>query len=143
MAYELPPLPYPKDALEPHIDAMTMEIHHGKHHAAYVANVNKAIAGGKTVQTPDEVSAVLIDAIKNEGLKSGVGFHLELGAKAKVPVIPIAVYADWDGLRQPLCLGLLHIQRGAGREVFEFEFDAAALAHPALTNLQLDPRLGR
>jgi len=45
MAYELPPLPYPKDALEPHIDAQTMEIHHGKHHAAYVANVNKAIAG--------------------------------------------------------------------------------------------------
>jgi superoxide dismutase, Fe-Mn family len=45
MAYELPPLPYPKDALEPHIDAATMEIHHGKHHGAYVANVNKAIAG--------------------------------------------------------------------------------------------------
>src|SRR5206468_1657766 len=45
MAYELPPLPYPKDELEPHIDAQTMEIHHGKHHAAYVTNVNKAIAG--------------------------------------------------------------------------------------------------
>jgi Fe-Mn family superoxide dismutase len=45
MAYELPPLPYPKDALEPYIDAQTMEIHHDKHHAAYVANVNKAIAG--------------------------------------------------------------------------------------------------
>jgi superoxide dismutase, Fe-Mn family len=45
MAYELPPLPYPKDALEPHIDALTMEIHHDKHHGAYVANVNKAIAG--------------------------------------------------------------------------------------------------
>jgi Fe-Mn family superoxide dismutase len=45
MAYELPPLPYPKEALEPNIDAQTMEIHHDKHHAAYVANVNKAIAG--------------------------------------------------------------------------------------------------
>src|SRR6266850_7676662 len=45
MAHELPPLPYPKDALEPHIDAQTMEIHHGKHHNAYVTNVNKAIAG--------------------------------------------------------------------------------------------------
>lgn len=45
MAYELPPLPYPKDALEPHIDALTMEIHHDKHHGAYVTNLNKAIAG--------------------------------------------------------------------------------------------------
>jgi Fe-Mn family superoxide dismutase len=45
MAYELPPLPYAKNALEPHIDAQTMEIHHDKHHAAYVTNVNKAISG--------------------------------------------------------------------------------------------------
>jgi Fe-Mn family superoxide dismutase len=45
MAYELPPLPYPKEALEPNIDAQTMEIHHDKHHGAYVSNVNKAIAG--------------------------------------------------------------------------------------------------
>jgi Fe-Mn family superoxide dismutase len=45
MAYELPPLPYAKDALEPHIDAQTMEIHHDKHHGAYVTNLNKAIAG--------------------------------------------------------------------------------------------------
>ncbi len=45
MAYELPKLPYPNDALEPHIDAKTMEIHHDKHHQAYVNNVNKAIEG--------------------------------------------------------------------------------------------------
>ncbi len=50
MAYELPPLPYPKTALEPHIDATTMEIHHGKHHAAYVANLNKAIAGNTALE---------------------------------------------------------------------------------------------
>src|SRR3989337_3285834 len=43
MPFELPPLPYPQDALEPHIDARTMEIHHGKHHAAYVANLNNAL----------------------------------------------------------------------------------------------------
>ena len=43
MAYELPPLPYPTNALEPHIDAKTMEIHHDKHHAAYVTNLNKAL----------------------------------------------------------------------------------------------------
>jgi Fe-Mn family superoxide dismutase len=45
MAFELPPLPYPKEALEPHIDAMTMEIHHDRHHKAYVDNLNKAVAG--------------------------------------------------------------------------------------------------
>ena len=45
MPYELPPLPYPKEALEPFIDAATMEIHHGRHHKTYVDNVNKAIAG--------------------------------------------------------------------------------------------------
>ena len=45
MAFKLPDLPYPLDALEPHIDAKTMEIHHGKHHQAYVTNLNKAIEG--------------------------------------------------------------------------------------------------
>ncbi|MES1255011.1 MAG: superoxide dismutase [Acidobacteriota bacterium] len=43
MAHTLPPLPYPTDALEPHIDKQTMEIHHGKHHAAYVTNLNAAL----------------------------------------------------------------------------------------------------
>ncbi|HKB12392.1 MAG TPA: superoxide dismutase [Vicinamibacterales bacterium] len=43
MAHSLPPLPYPSDALEPHIDKQTMEIHHGKHHAAYVNNLNAAL----------------------------------------------------------------------------------------------------
>jgi Fe-Mn family superoxide dismutase len=43
--FKLPPLPYAYDALEPHIDAQTMQIHHDKHHAAYVANLNKAVAG--------------------------------------------------------------------------------------------------
>jgi Fe-Mn family superoxide dismutase len=43
MAHTLPPLPYPSDALEPHIDKLTMEIHHGKHHNAYVTNLNAAI----------------------------------------------------------------------------------------------------
>jgi Fe-Mn family superoxide dismutase len=43
MAHTLPPLPYPTNALEPHIDAQTMEIHHGKHHAAYVTNLNAAL----------------------------------------------------------------------------------------------------
>ena len=55
MPFTLPPLPYAPDALEPHIDKMTMEIHHGKHHNAYVTNLNKALESapdlaGKTVE---------------------------------------------------------------------------------------------
>ncbi len=45
MAFELPNLPYAYDALEPHIDARTMEIHHGKHHAGYTSKLNAAVAG--------------------------------------------------------------------------------------------------
>ena len=76
MAYELPPLPYPKDALEPNIDAQTMEIHHDKHHGAYVTNVNKAIAGKpdlekKTVEelisNLDAVPADIRTVVRNNG----------------------------------------------------------------------------
>jgi Fe-Mn family superoxide dismutase len=61
MAHELPPLPYAHDALEPHIDARTMEIHHGKHHATYIANLNKALEGNADLQakTIDELIADL------------------------------------------------------------------------------------
>ena len=51
MAHELPDLPYGFDALEPHIDARTMEIHHGKHHAAYVNNLDNALKGHGDVET--------------------------------------------------------------------------------------------
>jgi superoxide dismutase, Fe-Mn family len=58
MAHELPPLPYSFDALEPWIDARTMEIHHDKHHGAYVANLNKALEGQPALQAL-ELSALL------------------------------------------------------------------------------------
>ena len=51
MAHELPALPYAHDALEPHIDKQTMEIHHGKHHAAYVTNLNKALESDPALQS--------------------------------------------------------------------------------------------
>lgn len=61
MAFTLPALPYAHDALEPYIDKQTMEIHHGKHHQAYVDNLNKAVAG-----TENE-SKSLEDLLKNVG----------------------------------------------------------------------------
>jgi Fe-Mn family superoxide dismutase len=51
MAHELAPLPYAHDALEPHIDAQTMQIHHGKHHQAYVTNLNKALESAADLQS--------------------------------------------------------------------------------------------
>jgi Fe-Mn family superoxide dismutase len=50
MAYELPELPYPYDALEPYIDERTMSLHHAKHHGTYVANLNAALIGAPTRQ---------------------------------------------------------------------------------------------
>ena len=50
MPFTLPPLPYPPEALEPHIDKATMEIHHGKHHNAYVTNLNKALESAPELQ---------------------------------------------------------------------------------------------
>src|SRR5436190_19917690 len=67
MAHELPALPYPKDALEPHIDAMTMVIHHGRHRNAYVTNLSKAIAGNAALEakTFDALVADLADVPEN------------------------------------------------------------------------------
>jgi len=71
MPFELPSLPYPKDALEPYIDAMTMEIHHGKHHQAYVTNLNNALPGsGAENLTIEEICrnvSKFSAAIRNNG----------------------------------------------------------------------------
>ena len=60
MPHELPVLPYPKEALEAHIDAMTMEIHHGRHHKAYVDNLNKALAGNAALESKS-IAALIKD----------------------------------------------------------------------------------
>jgi superoxide dismutase, Fe-Mn family len=80
MAHELPPLPYSFDALEPHIDAKTMEIHHGKHHATYVAKLNEAIKGKSDLESRSLVELVrdvnsLPEAVRNAVRNHGGG-HL-------------------------------------------------------------------
>jgi Fe-Mn family superoxide dismutase len=71
MAFTLPSLPYAHDALEPHIDSQTMQIHHGKHHQAYVDNLNKAIAGteheNKSIDELVKSAGTISPAVRNNG----------------------------------------------------------------------------
>jgi superoxide dismutase, Fe-Mn family len=76
MAFELPPLPYATNALEPHIDTRTMEIHHGKHHNAYVTNLNKALENYPDLQSKsieelvgmiDQIPEAIRTAVRNNG----------------------------------------------------------------------------
>jgi len=76
MAFELPALPYATNALEPHIDARTMEIHHGKHHNAYVTNLNKALEAYPDLQSKsieelltslDSIPEAIRPAVRNNG----------------------------------------------------------------------------
>src|SRR5499433_1482717 len=73
MAFTLPALPYAPDVLEPHIDKMTMEIHHGKHHGAYVTNLNKALESAPDLanKTLEELLANNL-AIVPEGIRGPV-----------------------------------------------------------------------
>ena len=74
MAFELPNLPYAYDALEPHIDARTMEIHHSKHHAGYTAKLNAAIEG--TEMEGKSIEALLADHSDNSAVRNnGGGFY--------------------------------------------------------------------
>jgi len=75
MAFELPQLDYAHDALEPHVDARTMEIHHGKHHQGYTNNLNTAIAG--TAMDSASIEALLTDLDLNNGAlrNNGGGFY--------------------------------------------------------------------
>ena len=78
MAFELPKLPYAFDALEPHIDGKTMEIHHDKHHAAYVTNANAALEGTEWADASVESVLTNIDALpadKQGPVRNNVGGH--------------------------------------------------------------------
>jgi len=81
MAHTLPPLPYAANALEPHLDAATMEIHHGKHHKAYVDNLNKALESAPDLANLDLVELLRVvktkapDSVKQAIINNGGGHH--------------------------------------------------------------------
>jgi Fe-Mn family superoxide dismutase len=81
MAFTLPPLPYPNNALEPAIDALTMEIHHDRHHKAYVDNLNKALEGAPDLAKLPitdllrKVKTAAPDAVKQAVINNGGGHH--------------------------------------------------------------------
>src|SRR5439155_545630 len=84
MAFELPPLPYPNNALEPHIDAQTMEIHHDRHHGTYVNNLNAALQNSpdlanlsieELLRNLDRVPEAARTAVRNNG--GGHANHLK------------------------------------------------------------------
>ena len=117
MAFTLPPLPYDYSALEPHIDTQTMQIHHDKHHAAYVNNVNAALEGkGLPEQSIEDlcrniesIPAYIRPAVRNNGgghanhslfwlIMNGKGGGKPAGVAAQVP----AVGAERVGRQPPL-----------------------------------------
>ena len=78
MAFELPPLPYDFGALEPHIDAKTMEIHHDKHHQAYVDNANKALEGTEWADRPVESVLANVEILPEDirtAVRNNAGGH--------------------------------------------------------------------
>ena len=75
MAFSVPDLPYDFGSLEPHIDARTMEIHHGKHHAAYVAKLNAAVAGTPLADMDINDLVANADAVSNPAIRNNGGGH--------------------------------------------------------------------
>jgi len=78
MPYEVPPLPYDYNALEPHIDEQTMRLHHDKHHQAYVDNANKALAGTEWADKPVEEVLQNLDSLPEEiraAVRNNAGGH--------------------------------------------------------------------
>jgi Fe-Mn family superoxide dismutase len=119
MAHTLPPLPYPTNALEPYIDALTMEIHHDRHHKAYVDNLNKAIAGNAELENKPTIEILrhinsVPQNIRQAVINNGGGdanhtmFWEIMGPKAGgKPTGPLAddinrTFGDFDSFRQKL-----------------------------------------
>ena len=114
MAFTLPALPYPHDALEPHIDTATMQIHHGKHHQAYVDNLNKAIAGtpneNKSLEELVASAGTISPAVRNNGGGhwNHTFFWESLAGKAggspsgKLADAITSAFGNFDGLKEKM-----------------------------------------
>jgi Fe-Mn family superoxide dismutase len=116
MPFELPPLPYPSDSLEPHIDKATMEVHHGGHHKAYVDNLNKAVAGtpleGKSLEALIGDLPSVPDNIRGPVRNNGGGhwnhsffWKLLSGSGAKMPSGKLgdainSTFGSFDGFKE-------------------------------------------
>ncbi len=117
MAHELAPLPYAFDALEPHIDAKTMEIHHGKHHAAYVTNLNNALKDHGDVQSKSAIELIsninaIPEAIRG-AVRNNAGGHVNhtmfwqqlkkdvaFPASSKLGTAVISTFGSFDSFKE-------------------------------------------
>src|SRR5437763_1611033 len=151
MAHSLPPLPYPPDALEPHIDKQTMEIHHGKHHNAYVTNLNAALEKAPELQSKsiedlvkgiNTVPEAVRTAVRNNG-----GGHLnhsmcwqimapKAGGAPSSPSCPsrpsslscpMVLFLFLSHLAIGIAFTLVLVSRDAGVKFFRFNTGLAAL----------------
>ncbi|WP_288441945.1 superoxide dismutase [uncultured Pseudomonas sp.] len=123
MPHTLPPLPYAYDALEPHIDAQTMEIHHTKHHQTYVNGLNAALEGTEWAQWPAEK---LVGAVKQlpENLRGAVTNHG--GGHVNHSLFWTIMSAQGGGLPQGQLARAIDAELG-GYQAFQEAFTKAAL----------------
>lgn len=123
MHYQLPQLPYAYDALEPHIDARTMEIHHTKHHQAYLTNLNKAIEGHNLGSPSVEELVAALDALPSE-IRTAVQNH---GGGHANHSLFWTVMAKGGGGQPKGALAKVIDQRWGGFDGFRETFSKAAM----------------
>ena len=110
MAHEVPPLPYAYNALEPHIDEQTMRIHHDKHHAAYVTNLNAALEKAPQLQQKSVDDVVRgINSVPEEirtAVRNNGGGRLDLGEAAEPPARGRLAVTRWSSARKSSYAGV-------------------------------------
>lgn len=124
MPHTLPALPYAFDALEPHIDAATMEIHHGRHHQTYINNLNAALAGSGLEHEPVER---LLKRVESLPMQLRAALRNQGGGHANHSLFWSVMTPNFDGMPSPALLTAIESDLG-GFEAFKAAFTQAALA---------------